>query len=259
MKYHDLGGSGQIDRLFIEKIKLKALLPEGSYLKSIPAIRWLERAGELAFEKKVTFFVGENGAGKSTLIEGIAVACGFNPEGGSKNYSFSTADTHSGLWRYLTVSRQSREQDGYFLRAESFYNAASYLEELDKIVCPAPKLSLSYGGKPLHNQSHGESFLALAENRFGSRGLYILDEPEAALSPTGIMRLLLRLRELEKSGSQFIISTHSPILMSYPGADVMELSDRGINSADWRKTSHYAVTKRFLDDPEGMYRALFGE
>lgn len=259
MKNYCIDGGCLNNGLFVEKIKLRGSLPVDSYLKKIPAVRHLEKAGELYFEKRVTLFVGENGSGKSTLMEAIAAACGFNPEGGTKNYSFSTSETHSILWQYITVSRIKRERDGYFLRAESFYNSATYLDELDKISCPAPKILSSYGGRSLHEQSHGESFISLVEKRFGRDSLYILDEPEAALSPMRLMRLICRMKELEDMGCQFIISTHSPILMSYPGAAVMELSDEGINAVDWRQTQHYAVTKRFLDDSEGMYRMLFGE
>lgn len=259
MKDFDYCGGCYNRGLFVEKIKLKGSLPGGSYLKKIPAVKHLERERELSFESRVTFFVGENGSGKSTLVEAIAVACGFNPEGGTKNYSFSTSATHSELWKSLTVSRLRRERDGYFLRSESFYNSATYLDELDSIACPAPKILSSYGGKSLHEQSHGESFISLVEKRFGRDGLYILDEPEAALSPMQLMRLICRMKELENAGCQFIISTHSPILMSYPGALIMELSDEGIKTVDWRQTQHYAVTKKFLDDPEGMYMLLFGE
>lgn len=259
MENFDIKNTGFDASLFVERIKFKGSLPCNSYLKKIPAVRHFERAGEIHFEKRVTFIIGENGSGKSTLVEAIAIACGFNPEGGTKNYSFSTNETHSGLWKNITVSRTGRERDGYFLRAESFYNSATYLDELDSIACPAPKILSSYGGKSLHRQSHGESFISLVENRFGRDSLYILDEPEAALSPMRLMRLIVRMKELEAEGCQFIISTHSPILMSYPGASVMELSDEGISTVDWRQTEHYAVTKRFLDDPQGMYRELFGK
>lgn len=245
--------------LFIERISLTKAIPQSSYLNKVPAIRHLQDQKRIDITSPVTVFVGENGIGKSTLIEGIAVACGFNAEGGTKNYAFATSETHSELFRLLTVSRRHREKDGFFLRAESFYNAASYLEELDSIECAAPPVLLSYGGRSLHCRSHGESFLALAENRFGGNSLYILDEPEAALSPTGQMRLLARMRELEKNNSQFIISTHSPIIMSYPNADVLEITDKGINRVDWRQTGHYAITKRFLDAPEKMFEELFGE
>ncbi len=244
---------------FIDRIKLKSSVPDDSYLKSIPAVKYLEKAKELVFNSNVTIFTGENGSGKSTLIEAIAVTCGFNPEGGTKNYSFSTNSTHSGLWERITVSRKKRERDGYFLRAESFYNAATYLEGLDKIECAAPPVLNSYGGKSLHCRSHGESFMTLTETRFGSDGLYILDEPEAALSPMKLMRLLVRIHELEQKGSQFIIATHSPILMTYPSAEILELSQSGIKSVDYSETEHYILTKRFLEAPERMYRYLFEE
>lgn len=242
---------------FIDRIKLKKPVPKSSYLNDIPAVVHLKRSKELTISSNVTIFTGENGSGKSTLIEAIAVACGFNAEGGTKNYCFSTNSTHSGLWECIAVSRKKRERDGYFLRAESFYNAATYLEELDEIECAAPPVLNSYGGKSLHKRSHGESFMTLMEIRFGSDGLYILDEPEAALSPMKLMRLLVRIHELEQKGSQFIIATHSPILMTYPGAEILELSQDGIKSVNYNETEHYILTKRFLESPERMYRYLF--
>lgn len=242
--------------VFIDRIKLKYPVPDNSYLRRIPAVRFLEQKKVLELHKNVTFFVGENGTGKSTLIEAVAVACGFNPEGGTKNFSFSTNETHSELYKHLTISRVRRERDGFFLRAESFYNAATYIEELDRIPEAGPKITDSYGGVPLHERSHGESFMALAETRFGGSGLYILDEPEAALSPTKLMRLIVRINELEKQDSQFIIATHSPILMTYPDAEILELSSGGIKSVSYRDTEHFSVTKRFLDSPEKMYKIL---
>ena len=191
----------------------------------------------------MTFLVGENGAGKSTLLEGIAVACGFNPEGGTRNFSFSTRDTHSALGEYLTVSRSAYPRDGFFLRAESFYNAASYIDRLDEE--PGPSLLDSYGGVSLHTQSHGESFLALVQNRFGGEGLYLLDEPEAALSPTRQLTLLGQMRLLAQQDSQFIVATHSPILMAYPGARIYLLSESGIEPVQYRETEHYQLTNAF--------------
>ncbi len=202
---------------------------------------------------------GENGTGKSTLVEAIAVACGFNAEGGTRNFSFSTAATHSPLHACLTVARTDYPKDGFFLRAESFYNAASYLEELDAIPAAAPPVLQSYGGISLHHRSHGESFLSLVKDRFGGKGLYILDEPEAALSPTRLMTLLIEIDRLVKAASQLIIATHSPLLMAYPGARILELSEEGIHPVDWRDTEHYLVTRRFLGDPEGMLQEILGE
>ena len=223
-------------------------------------VRNLRRMGGLRFQKNVTFLVGENGVGKSTLIEGIAVAMGFNPEGGTVNFNFATNDSHSDLHRYMTVSRgYKRHRDGFFLRAESFYNVASNIDELDAEPGGGAKLISSYGGVSLHKQSHGESFLALVENRFSGNGLYILDEPEAALSPMRLMRLMVCMQALVKQDSQFIISTHSPILMTFPDAEVVEITDEGIRSVNYKDTEHFVVTKRFMDAPEKIVESLLGE
>lgn len=243
---------------YIESIKLSGNIPRGSYLNSIPAIEWLVRQGELTLNSAVTFFVGENGAGKSTLLEAIAVAAGFNAEGGSKNFSFSTRDTHSELHRYLTLSRGFiRPKDGFFLRAESLYNSATYIDELDETPCGAPPIAPSYGGS-LHKESHGESFLATIQNRFFGNGLYILDEPEAALSPARQLTLLKIIGELVNDNSQFIIATHSPILMAFPDAEILLFFDDGITPTGYRQTEHYQITKQFLDDPQRMLDIIFG-
>ena len=160
----------------------------------------------------------------------------------------------------MTVSRgYKRHRDGFFLRAESFYNVASNIDELDSEPGGGAKLISSYGGVSLHKQSHGESFLALVENRFSGNGLYILDEPEAALSPMRLMRLMVCMQALEKQDSQFIISTHSPILMTFPNAEVMEITDEGIRSVNYKDTEHFVVTKRFMDAPEKIVESLLGE
>lgn len=207
--------------------------------------------GSLNLEKPVTFFVGENGTGKSTLIEAIAVAMGFNGEGGFRDFFFSTQDTHSELCDYLTISKSVWPKDGFFLRAESFYNTASYLEQNSTLA--------RYGGVSFHEQSHGESFLALAMNRFEGNGLYILDEPESALSPQRLMSLLVVIDELVKNNSQFIIATHSPILMAYPNADILEFSEQGIHKVGYRETEHYKITKQFIDMPERMVKYLLSD
>ena len=238
---------------FIREIFLGRPLPEDSWLNQLPALAPLRAGERLSFDSPVTFLVGENGAGKSTLLEGIAVSCGFNPEGGTRNFSFSTRDTHSALGDYLTVSRGAYPRDGFFLRAESFYNAASYIDTLDTGLLD------SYGGKSLHDQSHGESFLALVQNRFGGEGLYLLDEPEAALSPARQLTLLGQMRLLVQEGAQLVVATHSPILMAYPGAAIYLLSERGVERTEYRHTEHYLLTRRFLNDPEGMLRMLFAD
>ena len=237
---------------------LRRPLPPDSYLNTLPAVRFLQAGGRIDFAPAITFLVGENGTGKSTLLEAIALACGFNVEGGTRNFNFFTCPTHSELGEYLTVSRDRYPRDGFFLRAESFYNVATYIDQLNE-EGPGPRLIDCYGGSSLHEQSHGESFLALVQNRFGGEGLYLLDEPEAALSPTRQLTLMGQLHLLEGEGAQFVIATHSPILMAYPGAWIYQLSEDGIIRVDYRKTEHYCLTRRFLNDPERMLRYLFGE
>ena len=248
------------DNLYIREVRISKEIPHNNYLSRLPVVRRLRETGGLQFHKDVTFIVGENGIGKSTLIEGLAVAMGFNPEGGTVNFNFSTNDSHSDLYNYLTVSRgYKKHRDGFFLRAESFYNVASNIDELDATPSFGPKLISNYGGVSLHKQSHGESFMALVENRFGGNGLYILDEPEAALSPTRLMRLMVCMQELVKKNSQFIISTHSPILMTFPNAEVLEITEEGINSVNYKDTEHFIVTKRFMDAPEKIIESLLGD
>ncbi|MCM1164845.1 MAG: AAA family ATPase [Lachnospiraceae bacterium] len=244
---------------YIESVKFHGELPEKSYLGGIPAVEWLAERGELELFSEVTFFVGENGAGKSTLLEAIALAAGFNAEGGSRNFSFSTRDTHSELYDNITLSRGIyRPKDGFFLRAESLYNSATYIDELDEIPCGAPSISGGYGGS-LHKESHGESFIATVQNRFFGNGLYILDEPEAALSPARQLTMLGLIKGLVDDNSQFIIATHSPILMAYPNAEILRFSDGGIDRIGYKQTEHYQITKRFLDSPERTLEMIFGE
>lgn len=242
--------------LYVNKIFLSKKIPSGNYLKRLPVISNLKKIGGLELTKPVTIFVGENGVGKSTLIEGLAVAMGFNAEGGSVNFSFSTKESHSNLHEYITVSRGWRKhKDGFFLRAESFYNVASNIDDLDNGSGGLP-IILSYGGVSLHEQSHGESFMALVENRFSGNGLYILDEPEAALSPMRLMELICYIKKLVYNNSQFIISTHSPILMTFPDAEVIEITQEEIKSVDYKETEHFLITKRFMDSPEQMIKNL---
>ncbi|MDU5184432.1 MAG: AAA family ATPase [Peptoniphilus harei] len=228
---------------------------EYSYLRNIPSLKNFQG---IKIDKPVTFFVGENGSGKSTLLEAIAVALGLNPEGGSKNFNFATKETHSELGKILEIARGSRrEEDGFFLRAESFYNLATEVEELNGSGFSS--LYDSYGGKSLHDQSHGESFRSLILNRFRPRGIYLLDEPEAALSPTSQMSLLCIIDELVKKDTQFIIASHSPIILAYPNADIYEFSEVGIEKKSYKETESYSVTKAFLDDPERMMNFLFDD
>lgn len=246
--------------LYVNRVSISKEIPAENYLNHLPVVNHLRKMDGIRLHKNVTFLVGENGVGKSTLIEGIAAAMGFNPEGGTVNFRFSTKASHSDLYRYLTISRgYKKHRDGFFLRAESFYNVATNIDEIDAEPGCTPSVIESYGGVSLHNQSHGESFLALVENRFGGNGLYILDEPEAALSPMRLMRLMCCMQELVNKNSQFIISTHSPILMTFPGAEILEITEEGINSVDYRQTEHFMITKRFMDAPEKMIESLLGE
>ncbi len=219
----------------------------------IPAIGGLDT---IEFDRPVTFFVGENGSGKSTLLEAIAIGMRLNPEGGSRNFRFATRESHSRLSDYLRLARSARRvRDSYFLRAESYFNVATHIEELDRDP-GAPRIIDSYGGKSLHEQSHGESFFALFMNRLRGHGLYFFDEPEAALSPKRQLAFLSRLHDLVKDGSQFLIATHSPILLAYPDAAIHILDGGPPRRAAYRDTEHYGVTRAFLNDTERMLDIL---
>lgn len=216
-----------------------------SYLRRIEAINGLER---LEFTKQVTFFVGENGSGKSTLLEAMAIACGFNPEGGTKNYSFSTYDSHSQLWDALRMSRSYRKPEwGYFLRAESFYNVATQEEEYSDAAHPSQKL---------HKKSHGESFLAVADKQLQPNGLYFLDEPEAALSPQRQLTLLVKIYECAKQGAQFFIVTHSPILLGIPNADILTFDSGQVHSCAYEDTDNYQVMEMFINNRKQLLNRL---
>lgn len=219
-----------------------------SYLRHIEAIRDVER---IDFRKPVTFFVGENGSGKSTLLEAIAIAYGFNPEGGTRNYNFSTYDSHSELCEAIRISRGvKRARSGYFLRAESFYNVATKEEEYSR----------GPGGKPqhYHEKSHGESFLALAQNHFRADGLYLLDEPEAALSPQRQLTLLMEIDRCVKEGSQFIIVTHSPILLGLPDAEILSFDEGPLHPIEYEETDSYQVTSMFINNRVQILKRLLG-
>jgi predicted ATPase len=213
----------------------------------------------IIFHPQVTFFVGENGSGKSTLVEGVAVAWGFNPEGGTKNFNFSNRLSHSDLHRFIRPSRGVRKaRDGFFLRAESYFNVATEIERLDS-EGRGPPIIKSYGGKSLHEQSRGESFVALFENRFNGNGLYILDEPEAALSPNRQLTFLNRMHELILKDSQFIIATHSPIILGYPDADIWQVSKFGLERVNYEDTEHVQVTRQFLNNRDIILDTLLTE
>jgi predicted ATPase len=228
-----------------------------AYPLGLPALRGVR---SLPLDPRVTIFVGENGSGKSTLVEGIAVAAGFNAEGGSANFSFATTPHRPELADHLRLVRGARRpRTGFFLRAESFFNVASRIDELDAEPGLGGPLIAGYGGTSLHLRSHGESFLALAKHRFGRDGLYILDEPEAALSPQGCIALLLRIHDLVGEGSQFLIATHSPLLMAYPKALIYQLTEDGPRRARYEELDHVRLTRDFLAEPSRFLDHLFAD
>jgi predicted ATPase len=229
-----------------------------TYYSEIEVLRNTEH---LTLDKSVTFFVGENGTGKSTLLEAIAVAYGFNPEGGSLNHNFSSRDTHSPLNEQLLLQKSFyHPKDGFFLRAESFYNLASEIDELNSDSYSVDGSSYnflkSYGGKSLHQQSHGESFLSLIQNRFRGKGLYILDEPEAALSPQRQLTLLYEINQLVREESQFIIATHSPILLGFPDALIYSFDGSSILPISYEETEPYQITKLFMNNKDYFINKL---
>ena len=221
-------------------------IDRNSYLRDIPALSGISH---IRFTHPVTFFVGENGSGKSTLLEAIAIAYGFNPEGGTRNYNFSTYDSHSELHEAIRLSKGVRRAGwGYFLRAESFYNVATKEDEYSR----------GPGGRPqhFHEKSHGESFLSLAQNSFRPNGLYMLDEPEAALSPQRQLTLLLEIDRCIKEESQFIIVTHSPILLGIPGAEILSFDNGSVHPCSYEETDSYQVTEMFINNREQILRRL---
>lgn len=218
-----------------------------SYLRNIESIKNLE---QLIFTAPITFFVGENGSGKSTMLEAIAIAAGFNPEGGTKNYCFSTYDTHSELCDAIRLAKGYRKPGwGYFLRAESFYNVATKEQEYADAAHPSERL---------HEKSHGESFLAIAQRHLKPNGLYLLDEPEAALSPQRQLTLLMEIYECAMQGSQFIIVSHSPILLGMPNAEILTFDDGKIHACEYEETDSYQVTEMFLNNRKQLLTRLLG-
>lgn len=236
---------------FVHAIRLRDLRPEieetSDYSSNLPALQGLER---LELHPRVTFLVGENGSGKSTLVEAIAVAMKLNAEGGGhlQQFSFSTRSSHSLLHRRLELERAKlRPLNSFFLRAESVFNLATAVENngMQNVF-----------QQPLHEQSHGESFLDIAVNRLGPRGFYVFDEPEAALSVNGQLALMRRMHELVAEHSQFVVATHSPILLGYPDATILELSENGIRELAFDDAPQVELTRSFLDDPERFLRHL---
>jgi len=240
--------------MFLKKITLlhEDVPSFSTYPFSIPSIRKLD---ELNLESNITFFVGENGSGKSTLLEAIADKCGFHTAGGGRNNSYEVFTSGSSLSNYIRLSWLPKITNGFFLRAESFYHFATYLDEMDD-----PRAYNSYGGKSLHEQSHGESFLSLFLNRFNGDAIYLLDEPEAALSPARQLTFLKILHDLAEEGnSQFIIATHSPILLGCPNANIISFDNGEISKIAYEDTDHYQITKYFLQHREKFLADLLRE
>ncbi len=236
---------------FLLEVSIQKDIAHKDYPFNLPVVKNLSN---IIFNPKVTFFVGENGSGKSTLLEAIAISLGFNAEGGSRNFQFSTKETHSDLHEYLKLKKGlTLPKDGFFFRAETFYNVSTEVDNLGYSD------SSIYGGKSLHNQSRGESFLSLIENRFKGNGLYILDEPESALSPKNQLKLLVLIDELIKKNSQFIIATHSPILLGYPSADIYHIDEKSIQQVAYEDTEHYQLTKHFLNSRDKTLSNLLQE
>jgi predicted ATPase len=238
------------------RIERKAGWDADRYPYNLPVLRGLD---EVTFHPKVTFLVGENGSGKSTLIEALAVAGGFNPEGGTRNFNFATRASHSDLHQFVRLVRGVRRpRDGFFLRAESYFNVGTQIEALDRDPGGPPIID-SYGGVSLHEQSHGESFFALLEHRFGGQGLYILDEPEAALSPSRQLSFPARMHQLIGQASQFIIATHSPIILGYPDALIYQATPGGLEQIAYEDTDHFQVTRNFLNRRDTFLDVLLSE
>jgi len=234
---------------FIQNVQIDwTNITPSSYLRNIPALQFEDA---LVFEKNITFFVGENGTGKSTLLEAIAVACGFNPEGGTKNYNFSTYDSHSNLHEAIRLGKGAYKPEwSYFLRAESFYNVAT------------KEMEYSTGSHPsqrFHEKSHGESFLALAQNSFRPNGLYLLDEPEAALSPQRQLTLMIEMHKLAQNGAQFIVASHSPILLGIPDAQILSFDGGQIHECEYTDTDSYQVTEMFINNRDYLLKRLLSE
>jgi len=206
---------------------------------------------KIDLRSKVTILVGENGTGKSTLLEGLAIAMGCSAEGGSRNFRFSTMDTHTQLHYYLRVARDSKPiRDIFFYRAETYYNFATEMKKLDAEPSFDPEIRHAYGGRELHQLSHGQSVIQLFRHRFRSNGLYIMDEPEAALSPARQLEVIGHVRNLTAAGAQFVIATHSPILMAIPGATIYEIGEVGLCATKYNSLPQVAIYRRLINDHE---------
>lgn len=243
-----------MNTLFVRGMHIREEIKEENkdeYPYNIPLIKNFE---SIEFTKPVTFLVGENGVGKSTFIEALAVSLGLPAEGGTQNFKYETTNTHSKLYEHLVISKFGLPKTKFFLRAESFYNFSSEMQRL-VVEDHYGELLASYGGL-LHECSHGESFLRLVQNRFTEKGLYILDEPEAALSPQRQMSLLCLIDDLVKQGSQFIIATHSPILISYRDGEILDLNNN-FEVINYKDTEIYSIYKTYLENPEGIQHKLF--
>jgi predicted ATPase len=244
---------------FVRRLLLDAPAEGGDrYPFNLPLVRAIQAEGGFELSPGVTAIVGENGSGKSTLVEAIAVALGLNPEGGSRSLRFSTRATESELGTYARAVRApGRERRSFFLRAESFYNVATQIEEID---AGSRELLAAYGGRSLHTRSHGESFIDLLQHRFGPAGLYLLDEPEAALSVQGCMAALALIDQYTNAGSQFIIATHSPILLALPGVTIVQIEDDGsFHPVDYDSCRTVAAMRGFLNAPHRALRHLLSD
>ncbi|MDA8344462.1 MAG: AAA family ATPase [Thermaerobacter sp.] len=241
--------------MFLRDVLLRDWPTQAAYPFNLPALQGIST---ISFDRPVTFLVGENGSGKSTLLEAIAITAGFNPEGGSKGNLFSNAQTESPLHEHLRLSWFPKATHGFFFRAESFFNFASHIDDVEREYGTG---YAAYGGRSLHEQSHGESFLALFMYRLHSRSkaLYLLDEPEAALSPARQLALLRLLWEHAQAGTaQFIIATHSPILLGYPDAAILSFDHSPLAKITYEETESYRLTRQFLMHREAIFQELFG-
>lgn len=235
-------------------IKWADVEDRSAYPFSLNAIRSIE---SIDLRAKVTIFVGENGAGKSTLLEALAVALGCSAEGGSRNFRFSTADTHTHLHEYMRVARGPRRiADVFFYRAETFYNFSTEMKRLDEVDSFDPQIKSAYGGTELHALSHGQSVIQLFRHRFRAGGVYLLDEPEAALSPARQLEVIAHAHRLTQSGAQIVMATHSPILMAIPGAIIYEVSDEGLQRVAYDDLQQVSIYKRVLADRDNFIQSL---